>query len=483
VVGLLLAAYALDLLVYLSPPAIPRLSEVALDWRAVTFGASIGLLAALLVGPLPRIRARIDLGALRDVHAGHTVSSGRHWFRRALVGGQVALALTLLSGAGLMLRSFDRLARQEVGFDVRDLLTFQVALPAVTYDDFASSARFYRELDDRLRALPGVMAAGGTTELPFGRGDGCWATYPGDDPVAPDQPPPCVHILAATPGYIDALGISIRGRVPDWSEVESGAPGMIVTQAMADRFWPGEDPIGREVRGFSWGDAPYYRVVGVAADIRADGVDRDPLQAGILPIRPLPGTPLHWGPFWGSERELHMIVRMAPGSSAGAVAPAIRDLLNDMDANIAPGAFRTMSSLVAQSESVARTSLLLVLLGVAAVIAVFLSAVGLYGVVSYFVRQRTREIGLRMALGADARVVAGTVLRQAVIVSLAGVGAGLLGALVVTRLLRSLLFEIHPNDPLTLAAAATVLVTVTAIAAWLPARRAARIDPLLALRE
>jgi putative ABC transport system permease protein len=142
-----------------------------------------------------------------------------------------------------------------------------------------------------------------------------------------------------------------------------------------------------------------------------------------------------------------------------------------------------MASLVAQSESVARTSLLMILLGMAAAIAVFLSAVGLYGVVSYFVRQRTREIGLRMALGADAGEVTGSVLRQAVTVSFAGVGAGLLGALAVTRLLRSLLFEIHPNDPLTLAAAATVLVTVTAIAAWLPARRAARIDPLVALRE
>jgi hypothetical protein len=281
---------------------------------------------------------------------------------------------------------------------------------------------------------------------------------------------------------MQTLGMSIEGEVDGWAAVETGTAGIVVTRALADRFWPGQDPIGRGIRGYSWGDAPLYRVVGVAADIRATGMDHDPLQAVFLPIIPVREMPLHWGPFWGSERELYMVVRSAAGSPL-SLAPEIRKLLHDMDADVAPGAFSTMRALVTRSESVARTSLLAILLGVAAMMAVFLSAVGLYGVVSYFVRQRTREIGLRMALGADVSVVTGSVLRQAVRVAIVGVAVGLAAALAMTRMLRGMLFEIHPNDPLTLAAAATVLVIVTAVAAWLPARRASRIDPIIALRE
>ncbi|HUF68351.1 MAG TPA: ADOP family duplicated permease, partial [Longimicrobiales bacterium] len=454
--GLLAASYALDILVLASPAAIPRLSEVALGWSGIAAGIGIALVAAMIVGPLPRLWARVDLTALREGGAGQMVSARRQLFRRMLVGAQVALALMLLAGAGLMLRSFDRLSGQEMGFDQRNLLTFQVALPAVRYGDPSLSARFYRDLGERLLAMPGVIDAGAVTELPFGTADGCWQTHSDDRPVAPDEPAPCVRVLAATPGYMGVLGMSIEGEIPGWADLEAGTDGVVVTRALADRFWPGQAPIGKTIRGFAWGDAPHYRVIGVAADIRSAGVDRAPLEAVFLPILPLPGAPLHWGPFWGGERELHMVVRAS--GSPESLAPAIRDLLRGMDADVAPGEFRTMTTLVGRSESVARTSLLMVLLGVAAVIAVFLSAVGLYGVVSYFVRQRTREIGLRMALGADVRIVTASVLRQAVAVALAGVAVGLTGALGLTRILRSLLFEVHPNDPLTLAAAAIVLV-------------------------
>lgn len=378
-------------------------------------------------------------------------------------------------------RSLDRLHARDTGFERQSLLAFQVALPVVRYGSFEASARFYRDLTERLQALPGVVAAGGTTELPFRSADGCWVTYSDERAQAPGELPACVQVLAATPGYLGALGATVEGRVAGWSEVEDGTADVVVTRALAEELWPNQDPVGKTVRGYSWGDAPSYRVAAVAADIRARGVDGEALRAIVLPIRPLAGTPLHWGPFWGAERELHVVLR-SRGDAPEELAAAVRAILTEMDPGVAPGAFETMESLIGRSESVARTSLLVILMGLAALLALFLSAVGLYGVVSYFVRERTREIGLRIAIGGRAGVVARSVLRQALTMALFGLVAGLAGAVLVTRLLSSLLFEIHPNDPLTLAGAAFLLLAVTALAAWLPAARAARIDPVVALR-
>lgn len=480
--GVLAAAVALDVLVLTTPAAIPRLSEIGLGWGSFALAIAIAALVAFVVGPLPRMWMRIDVVALGEAGRGQTTSGGRQLLRRCLVGGQVALAVTLLTAAGLMLRSMNRLLSQDVGFTPEHVLAVQVPLPAVRYDDFATSARFYQELTERIEALPGVLAAGGSTHLPFGIGDGCWATYSDARPARPGEPPICVQAWAVSPGYLEALGVPVEGRVAGWSDAARGSPDVVVTRALANRFWPGQDPMGKTIRGHSWGDAPRYRVAGVAGDLRADGVDRGPLEAVFLPIQPLPGTPLHWGPFWGGERELHVVVRSSTDRPQ-TYAPSIRAIIAELDPGVAPGPFNVMSTLLARSESVARTSLVVLVLDLAAGIALFMSAVGLSGVVSYFVRRRTREIGLRIALGADTRAVARAVLRQALTVALVGAAVGVLGAFGATRLLRSLLFEVHPNDPLALFGAVLVLVVVASVAAWLPARRATRIDPVLALRQ
>lgn len=481
VAGIVMASFALDFLRFAAPAAIPRLDEIRLDWGAIALTVGLGAAAAFVLGALPRFWSRIDLAMLREGGRGQTVSPGRQGIRRTLVAGQVALALMLLAATGLMLRSLDRLLSQDAGLDARNVLTFQVTLPAVRYAEPVSSARFYRELIERIEALPGVVRAGGATHVPFIRRDGCWLTFSDDRMPAPGEAGPCVQVMAATPGFMSTLAIPVRGDAPDWAEVESGTAGVIVTSSLAERFWPGEDPLGKRIRGYDWGDAPRYTVAGVTDDFLATGLDRAPEQTIYLPAIPLAGTPLHWGPFWGGERELHMVVRTG-GDSPESLASTIREILSAMDPDVAPSAFRTLGDLMARTESLARTSLLMLLLGTAAAIALFLSAVGLYGVVSYFVRQRTHEIGLRMALGADIAAVTGGVLRQSIGLALAGVAVGLAGTLIGTRLLRSMLFEIHPNDPYALAAAASVLVLATGLAAWLPARRAARIDPLIALK-
>ena len=483
VVAILLSSLALTLPGRIAAGAIPRFDEIEFGWRMAGLAAALGLIASAVVGPLPPLLARIDLTMLREGGQSHTASAGRQTVRRFLVGGQVAVALMLLVAAGLMIRSLDRLTGQDPGFERTQLLAFQVPLPAMRYGDTDASARFYRDLMQRLVALPEVSAAGGATALPFRRPDGCFATYSDESPVPPGEPPACVTVMAATPGYLEALGASMeRGRPATWREVEAGTADVVVTRSTADRIWPGQEAVGRSIRGYGWGDAPRYRVAGVVADIRSDGLDAEPLRAVFLPIRPLAGMNLDWGPFWGAERELHVVLRTS-AESPESLVPAIRAILNEMDPGVAPGVFETMSSLIARSESVARTSLLMLLLGLAGALALFLCAVGLYGVVSYFVQERTREIGLRIALGGRTHVVVGSVLRQVVGIAAVGVAVGLVGSVLGTRLLGALLFEIQPNDPLTLAAAVLVLLGVTGVAAWRPATRATRIDPAIALRE
>jgi putative ABC transport system permease protein len=480
--GLGLAVLALEALVAAGPASIPRLPEVGAGWMQAGMALGIGLLAGLVLGPVARLWIRIDLTDLRNGGRGATVSRRRQTARRALVGGQVALALVLLATAGLMIRSFDRLRRVELGFEPENVLTFQVGIPESTYGDFAIAAGFYRRLAERLEALPEVSRAAAVEMLPLRFAGGCWFTVPTDRPWDEDAPPPCPLVLGASPGALEALGVPVRGAAPDWDDVERGTRDVVVTRALADRFWPGQDAIGKTVRGPGWGDAPHYRVSAVAGDIRMEGVDRPATELVLLPIRPAAGMPLHYGPYWGGHRELIMVVRTTTEPSA-QLAAAARDIVTDLDPGVAPGRFETLADVVGRSGPMARARLLQALLTLAAAVAVFLAAVGLYGVVSFVVRQRTREIGLRMALGADLRRVTVDVLRQTVTVALVGVGVGLAGALVGTRLLRSLLFQVHPNDPLTLVAAAALLVLVAGVAGYLPARRATRIDPVTALRE
>jgi putative ABC transport system permease protein len=476
--ALAFAAAGLRLFTGAAPDVLPRLAEVSIGAPSLVFAALLGLLSSVILGSAPALWSRGSAADLRD-GGRQTASRQRNRVRGALIVAQVGLALVLLTSAALLLRSFQQLRSVASGFDARDVLTLQVVLPRAGYSDPDAAARFYAGLVDRVEALPGVVRAGAATWLPTVAKSGCYEIMYAPGPAA-ETARPCIALAMNTPGWFEALQIPVQGQTPDRVAAERGGE-VVITRALADRLWPGEDPIGREVWGFWWGDAPRYRVAGVAGDLRLDGLDRAPAQAVFLPPRPAPGG-AHWGPWWGEHRELFLFVRSATGAPQ-ALAPAIRGIVGEAEPQAAVVNVRTLEHVMATSASMARVSLLLVLLGLAGSMALFLSAVGLYGVVSYVVSQRTQEIGLRMALGARSAQVAGAVLRQALQLALAGVAGGWIVVVLAGRAVEALLFEVEATDTLAVAAASLVLLLVAAGAALLPALRATRVSPLAALRS
>jgi predicted permease len=276
-----------------------------------------------------------------------------------------------------------------------------------------------------------------------------------------------------SPGFFEALGIRVRGRTPTWSDVQSRSGAVVVSRSLAQRFWPGEDPIGKGLRGNGWGQ-PFYRVVGVTEDVRYNGLDKPAAEMVYFPLIPMDGAPL-----WSPERSVTLLVKSA-STHPEQLAATVRRTLADIDSDIPLANVRTMDDVVARS--MARTALTMLLLAIAGGMALVLAAVGLYGVISYIVGRRTREIGIRDALGAQVAEVIRNVTLQSLRLALAGTAAGVVGALVLTRFLRSMLFEVSPTDPFVLAGVSLVLVAVAIAASYLPARRAAKVDPVIALR-
>jgi predicted permease len=471
--GAVLAAWAVRLLVRLAPPGVPRLAEVSLDGRSVAVAFALALCAGVAMGVFPVLRTPLDTGALRGSGRGQTASRRDHALRGALVAGQLAVALVLLAAAGLMLRSFERLRGVHPGFDAAGATLVEMSLPYQGYKDHEAVGRFYADLLQRASALPGVVAAGAATQLPL-EGGGCSALFVEGRPLASGAEPPCIESVVAAPGYFRSMGIPVRGRETTWEENARGAEAVVITRALAERLWPGQDPIGRGVRG--GGDRPpFFRVVGVTGDLRAAGLDQPPAEAVFYPMVPARGLTR-----WGAPRAVTLVLRTRPGQPAPLAE--LRRVLREMDPDVPVGRVRTVDEVVAASPAVARTSFTLMLLGTGSAMALLLSVVGLYGVVSYTVRQRTGEVGLRMALGARGTDVAALLMRQSLRLVAIGVAAGLVLSLAATRMLSSLLFGVTPADPLNLAAVSLLLIAVAMLAAYLPARRAARVDPMVALR-
>ena len=473
--GLLLAWAALHLFVALAPPSIPRLGAVALSWQSVAFTAALSLALGLAFGlsPLAAIRS-IDVATLRENGRGLTASRTRRLARDVLVVAQMTLALVLLAAAGLMLRTVAQLRQVKPGFDPHRVVVMHVHLPWSRYSGWQPVAAFHRTLQERIAALPGVQTVGGADEfVPLLHYGFCSLVFVEDRPLAPGEEPPCVKVAEVAPGYFGALGISVRGRSPDWHDAEAGTGAVVVTRALAQRFWPGEDPTGRGIKG-NGSRPPFYRVVGVADDIRGDGLEKPPVEAVFFPILPIKDVPL-----WNPPNDFELIVRTSLDDPTAVVA-SIRRAVAGLDPMVSVDQVQTMTAVVA--HSLARVSFILALLGIAAVIALVLSAVGTYGVIAYLVTQRRSEIGLRMALGARASQVTGMVVGHSL--RLAGIGAiaGMAAALATTRLLGTLLYGVRPTDPLTFIAAPLFLLAVAALASMAPARRAARVDPVEALR-
>ena len=473
--GIALAYGGVGLLLAFSPDWIPRLGAVRLGWESIAFTALVSVVAGIAFGLFPVASARKAAGAAGPDRArGSTATRHQHAFRGALVVVQMALALVLLAAAGLMLRSFSRLGNVDPGIDPAGVLTLELSLPSQRYDSQERVSALYQELTTRLEALPGVAHASVTSALPLASaGFGCSAVFVEDQPPTSDRNPPCVGTSTVSPGFFEAMGISVRGRAPAWADVNDRSGAVVVSKALAEHFWPGQDPIGKGIRGNGWAK-PFYRVVGVTADVRYNGLDKPPAEMAYFPLLPLKGAPL-----WGIERSVTLVIRSA-GTHPERLAATVRRTVADIDPDIPLANVRTMESVVA--KSMARTSLTMLLLAIAGGMALVLAAVGLYGVISYIVGQRTREIGIRVALGAQvAQVIRGVAFRS-LRLALAGVVVGLVGSLFLTRFLRSLLFEVSPTDPMVLTAVSLALMTVALAASYLPARRAAKVDPVVALR-
>jgi putative ABC transport system permease protein len=472
--GLALAYGAVSALPLIAPTTIPRLAGLRFGMGAAGFAALISLAAGVVFGMFPLARPDVDVATLRDGSRGLTVSPRQRNLRGALVVAQIALALVLLSCAGLLVRSFDHLRSVRAGFDSRGVLVFDLAVAYARYRTSDQFASLHRELHTKLTALPGVQSVGATTDLPLRGVMACSLVFAaGRWPLRPGEVPPCVGVPRVTPGFFRALGIQVRGRAPDWADVDANTGAVVVTRALAKRLWPGEDAIGKGINSNGGPTRPYYRVVGVVDELRASGLDRPLTEAVFYPVRNLPGTGLM------ESRRATVVVR-AIGERPTALLDPIRRAIADIDPRIALGNAQTMDDVV--ERSTARTSFTMMLLAAAAAMALLLSVVGIYGVISYIVGQRRSEIGIRMALGARVWEVSRLVVLQSVRLAVAGVAVGLVCALAATRALRALLFEVSPTDPLVLASVSALLVVLAVLASFAPARRAARVDPVEALR-
>ncbi|HET6680970.1 MAG TPA: ABC transporter permease, partial [Gemmatimonadaceae bacterium] len=469
-----LAQAMLSLLLAIAPSELPRLAEVGLSGTSIAFAFGCALLAGLVFGLLPLTGARLDNTILREGGRGLTTSRRGLMARRVLVAAQMAFAVVLLVSAMLMVQTFRNLRAVDAGFDPRGVMTAQISLPALRYNgepDLASN--FYEQLAGRLRELPGVELVGFTDHLPMLSGDLCnGVTLEGPTPESATGT--CPPAWLVSPDYFEAMGIRVEGRTLDWSGMNAHDGGMVVSRAFAEHHWPNESAIGKGIK-FNSSKPPFYRVVGVAEDVRGLGVNEPPIEVIYFPMRPIPDAPL-----WGAPTGMNVMIRSSL-SRPIELAGAVRRIVRELDPQVAVANERSMEAIVA--ASMAKHSFTMVLLVIAGGIAIVLSAVGIYGVISYIVTERRGEIGVRMALGARVEQVTRLVLRQSLGLAIIGVVIGVLAAVATTRLMRALLFGVGASDPLTMVAVPLLLLGVTVIASYAPARRAAHIDPAEVMRS
>jgi len=481
ILALLVSLGSTRWLVALSPPGIPRLDAVALDGNVLAFTLGLALVIAIALAVVPAAQHG-GIPSLAALSEGGRSGTGvrRQRLRGIMVVTQMALALMLVVGSGLLLRSLQRLRAVDPGIDPAGVVTLDWYLPYQRYDSLTKVWRFHDDVLRRIRAIPGVVAAGASEELPFVTGFGC--TVQGfDEEVVFDRLKEaglttCAGQAPTTPGYFEALRIPlVAGRyLTDDDNLAPERGAVVVTRAFARRFWPGENPIGKGVNPNGRTKPPFYHVVGVVGDLHGTAVDEPAVMGIFYPIVAMPGGG-RWYP-----SEMHVVVRTSHGDPLALVS-TIRRAVNEVDPSIPIANAATMQTLV--NRSMGRLSFTLLLLGIAGAVALALAAIGLYGLISYVVARRTSEIGVRIALGAQPgqveRLVVGGALRLAAF----GLLIGLIGAAAVARVLGGLLYGVAPWDPVSYLAAVLVLGAVAGLAGWIPARRAARVDPIEALRE
>ncbi|MGH9934875.1 MAG: FtsX-like permease family protein, partial [Blastocatellia bacterium] len=469
--GLLFAYWLVKTLIAFGP-AIPRLGEIGVDGRTLAFTFGVSLLTSLICGLAPALSvSRPDLNeSLKE--GGRGASGGSGLARGALVVAEVALTLVLLIGAGLLIRSLWRVMQINPGFNPEGALTMQVSLPASEYSDSARRIAFYRQLFERLKSVPGVEAAGMVNNLPMGGVD-----INGQFGIAGRSPEQFGYAgyRVVNSGYFHAMNIPlIKGRYFTDQDSEATEPVAVISQRVADTFFRGEDPLGKRV--LSVNDAPreefnqvekWPKIVGVVGDVKHFGLENRT------------SADLYFCYTQRPRRTGQMIVVARTSGQPAALAATLRQEVKALDANL-PVSFEAMEQVFARSTANRRYNALL--LGAFAALALLLAVIGIYGVMSYAVTQSTREIGIRLALGAQARDVMKLVVGQGMALTALGVVIGLGAAFALTGLMTTLLFGVQATDPLTFTLVALLLVGVALVACYVPARRATKVDPLVALR-
>jgi putative ABC transport system permease protein len=468
VVGFVVAVWATKGLVALAPQSMPRLEQVGVNPPVLAFTVCVSLAIGLLFGLLPALQAtRPDLNT--TLKEGGRSSAGRphERTRRVLLVSEVALALMLLIGAGLMVRTVGHLTQVDPGFDAENLLTARFVLPEAPYPKERRRV-FFKECVDRIGALPGVQSAAITLSVPIDGSNWNSVFIVADKPVPARADLPTAAMSPVSADYFDTMKIRLmKGRIFGSGDNESSPPTIVVNETLANRLWPGEDAIGKRLKqGWPEDQASWREVVGVVADVKMNGVDQDtPLQV-YIPLAQEPG------------RSLALLVRTS--GEPLAMTSSISAAIHAIDRDVPVFAVSSMDQLMGGAIENQRVTL--ALLAGFAVLALVLAAVGIYGVMSYAVAQRTHEIGIRSALGARPSHVLRMVIGQGMALALAGVAIGLAGALALTRVMEGLLFNVSATDPATYVVISVLLAAVAVLACYVPARRATKVDPTVALR-
>jgi predicted permease len=474
--GLVFALAVIKLLRVFGSANIPRLNEVGIDGRVLLFTFFVSLLTGIIFGLAPALRAsRIDLNEVlkdggRSSVGGGAFGLGHQQLRNLLVISEVALSLVLLIGAGLLIRSYQRILTANPGFDPRQVLTLRLALPALRYQTPESVYNFYQQLGEKLKQLPGVETVGTNLVLPLSSNSAAW----GPITIEGYVPKTATELIISnerftSPDYLRAMGIPlVKGRYFDERDIKGAPEVTIVNEGLAKRFWPNEDPLGKRIQRIDKG--PWRTVVGIVRDEKEVVLENEPPIAAYYPIDQF------------NIRSRYIVTRTS--SDPAPMLAAITKEIRALDSELPVYDVSTMEERL--SANLARRRFLMQLLGVFAVFASILAAIGIYGVMAYWVNQRTHEIGIRLALGAQQRNILQLVIRQAIVLVAVGIGAGLVVVFAMTRimtgLISSLLFGVSATDRLTFIGISLLLGVVALLASYIPARRATKVDPIIALR-
>jgi len=471
--GILLAVGSMEVFKSLNPGNLPRIEDVSLDGTVLAVSALVTIVTALLFGSLPALRTmRSDLHSNLGQRSERGV--GKSGWQGTLVALEMALAVVLVMGAGLMVRTFEELSSIDVGFEGDNLLTMAVSLPGTTYASSQDAVSFHREAIRQMEEIPGVQSATAVRILPLDSQIGDWGLAVEGYVPAPNEGVNGDWQFAA-PGYFEAMGIPmVQGRDFEWSDDEAGMLAGIVNEAFVRRYWPNENPIGKRFRMSSGGATTWIGVVGVVGDVAHNGLTAEIKRKFYIPLA-------QWSTASGGNRpnSVRFVVK-ASGDGRALTAP-VRNVIRGMDPSLAIAQVQTVDDI--KSHAVAQPRFTVVLMGTFSLVAILLALVGIYAVISYGVSQRTQEIGLRMALGAERSEVVGLMLKRGLTMVLVGLGIGVVAALGMTRLIESLLYNVDAQDPVTFASVAIGFAAIAWLATYIPSRRAAGVDPLQALRS